>query len=62
MTELNPSHDATYSDAVLELEKPIITDPAMRLFVKLERERTIAKLRDLDRLLGRKQTIPRRVR
>ena len=34
----------------------------MRAFYERERRRTIAKLRDLDRILGRRQTIPERVR
>ncbi len=62
MSEPNPSYNATYPDVVLEHEKQAITDPLMRRFVEMWRGQTIALLREQDRLLGRKQTIPKRVR
>ncbi len=62
MTEPNPCCDATYTDVTLEPEKEVITDLAMRRFMKLDRDLTIARLRGLDKALGREQTIPRRVR
>jgi len=36
--------------------------PILRRFFELQRERTIAELREIDRLLGRAQTIPKRNR
>ena len=62
MTESNPGYNATYTDVVLEPEKLPITDEMMRLYWEMERARAIAKLRNLDTMLGRKQTIPKRVR
>ena len=62
MTDPNPRYNVTYTDAVLVPEKPPITEEMMRRYWELDREETIAKLRRLDILLGRKQTIPRRVR
>ncbi len=62
MNEPDPSYNVTYSDVILEHEKPAITDELMRHYFELKRERTIAALRSLDRLLGREQTIPKRVR
>ena len=36
--------------------------PALRAYYENERRRVIAKLRDLDRMLGNAQTIPERQR
>ena len=59
MSEPGPSYDTI----VLDVDSPGGDLPAgMRAFYERERRRTIAKLRDLDRILGRRQTIPERVR
>ncbi len=59
MSEPGPSYDTI----VLDVDSPVADLPAgMRAFYERERRRTIAKLRDLDRILGRLQTIPKRVR
>jgi len=53
----------TYSDAdIRPADDTPKLSPVMQSFFELERERTIAKLRDIDRLLGRRQTIPERMR
>lgn len=52
---------ATHRGAVFTDEKPDIPD-WLRAWLEGERDRTIAKLRALDRMLGRRQTIPERVR
>ena len=63
MTESNLGYyNATYTDVVLEPEKLPITDEMMLRYFESERDRTMDKLRWLDRVTGRKQTIPRRVR
>ena len=63
MTEPNSWHDATYHDDFdFTVERSAITDAMMFRYFELKRERTIADLRALDRLLGREQTIPKRVR
>ena len=62
MNEPDPSYNVTYSDVILEPEKPMITDPVMCRFMELWRDQTIALLRSLDTALGREQTIPKRVR
>ena len=54
--------DATYPDVVLEPEWEAMTDELMKWYFERKRDRAIAELRALDRLLGLKQTIPRRVR
>ena len=41
---------------------PAELPPVLADYYENERRRVIAKLRDLDRLLGREQTIPERVR
>ena len=63
MTEPNPGYDATYHDDFdFTVEKLAWTDAMLVCYFELKRERTIADLRALDRLLGREQTIPKRVR
>ena len=62
MSEPDPTYTATIDGAKV---MPYLSPPApecLKRFYELERERTIARLRDLDRLLRRPQTIPERQR
>jgi hypothetical protein len=56
MSEPGPAYPMT------QTSNPEKLTVGMRAFYERERRRTIAKLRDLDRILGRRQTIPERVR
>ena len=59
MSEPGPRYtNGTYIDAELKAQKAA----GLRTYFELERRRTIARLRDLDRLLGLPQTLPRRTR
>ncbi len=62
MSEPGPVYDTVVlGGEVIEIEHNDLPD-WMRAFCEGERRRTIAKLRGLDRMLGRRQTIPERVR
>lgn len=53
----------TYNDVeARQLDGRDPLPPRLERYYRLKRERTIAELRELDRILGRKQTIPERVR
>lgn len=55
-----PSPDALPHEAVTAAPSPL--PDVLRIYFEREREATIMKLRMLDRVLGRRQTIPERVR
>lgn len=65
MTEPEPTsaytpYTSTYPDVTLLTPSP--TRIKWVKYLEGERRRTIARLRDLDRILGREQTIPERRR
>ena len=63
MTDPNASStNSTFSDVILEPEPEAMTVEMLVHYLEMERRRTIHRLRDLDRLLGRPQTIPERSR
>ncbi len=51
MTEPDPTCTATYPDTLLREEPPTVPE-CLRRYYEQERDREIAKLRDLDRILG----------
>ena len=55
-----PHPDALPHEAVTAAPSPL--PDVLRVYFEREREATIMKLRMLDRVLGRRQTIPERVR
>lgn len=62
MTEPLPTYSITADGNYVEIVASPITDPTLRALIEMLRRQSIEYVRFCDRMLGRPQTIPERIR